>query len=133
YGTESLSSDSVFILRSWLESTDGGTVTNTSKFYKRSPRNIVAIADAILLDELPSGNYNLKIELRSRTNDLLTHQIISIQRMNTSIAFDEQKIMTTLAGGTFVDKFNRDQLIDNIRSLRPITQHNEREFADNLL
>lgn len=133
YGTQSLIADSIFIVKTWLETTDGAAVANASKFYKRSPRNVVAIADAILLDEVPSGNYNLKIEVRSRLNDLLAQQLIHLQRMNSNVAFDEQKILAAKLGGTFVDKFNRDQLKEFVKSTRPIAQRNEREYADNLL
>lgn len=133
YGSQTLAPDSVFIVKSWLETSDGAVVANSSKFYKRSPRQVVAIADAILLDEVASGNYSLKLEVRNRLNDLLAQQIIHLQRMNSNVAFDEQKLLATLLGGTFVDKFNRDQLKEFIKSTRPIAQRNEREYADNLL
>ncbi len=133
YGSQQLIADSIFIVKTWLETTEGVGVANASRFYKRAPRNVVAIADAILLDEVPSGNYNLKIEVRSRLNDLLAQQVIQLQRMNSNIAFDEQKLLATLLGGTFVDKFNREQLKECIKSTRPIAQRNEREYADNLL
>lgn len=133
YGSQQLAADSIFIVRTWLETAEGAAVANASKFYKRAPRSVVAIADAMLLDEVPSGNYSLKIEVRSRFNELLAQQLIHLQRMNSSIAFDEQKILATLLGGTFVDKFNREQLKEFIKATRPIAQRNEREYADNLM
>lgn len=133
YATDQLAADSIFIIKTWLETTDGAAVANGSKFYKRTPRKVVAIADAFLLDELPSGNYNLRIEVRSRLNALVATQLIHLQRMNSNTAFDEQKLLATLLGNTFVDKFNREQLTEYIKATRPIAQRNEREYADNLL
>ncbi len=133
YGTEKLVGDSVFIVKSWIENGDGATVTNMSRFYRKTPGTVIPLADALLIDELPSGNYFLKVEVRSRLNDLLASRQLKIQRLNNNLVFDEAKILATKLGGTFVDKYTRNELLDHVKSLRPITQFNERQYADNLL
>lgn len=133
YGTQSILPDSLLIVRSWIETQQGQVVPNTSRFYKKSPKQVLPIAEALLIDEIPSGNYALKLELRNRNNELLAVQQLEFQRMNTLIQFDEQKLLAAKLGGTFVDDFDRKKLIEQIRSVRPISQHSEREYADNML
>jgi GWxTD domain-containing protein len=133
YGANQLAPDSLVILRSWVEKVDGDIVPNTSRFYKRNPKDIIAIADAFLIDEVPSGNYKIQLEARNRENELIASKSYLIQRLNTQMKFDESKVLAAQFGGSFVDKLTRAELMDNIRSMRPISQFMEREYADNLL
>jgi GWxTD domain-containing protein len=91
------------------------------------------ITDAFLIDEVPSGNYTLRFQALSRENQLLAEKTMTIQRLNSKIAFDEQKMKALTTNMSFVEAMTEPQLRDYIASVRPISEIFEREYADNLL
>jgi GWxTD domain-containing protein len=58
---------------------------------------------------------------------------MTIQRLNSKIAFDEQKMKAITTVMSFVDPMTKPQLVDYIASLRPVSEIFEREYADKLL
>ncbi len=132
YGSQTLK-DSIFVVRAMLEYGEKQVVDKCSRFYKHSPKGVIVITDAFLIDEVPSGNYTLRFEALSRTNELLASKTMTIQRLNSKIAFDEQKMKAISTTMSFVENMTKPQLREYIASLRPISEIFEREYADNLL
>ncbi|MCC7303147.1 MAG: GWxTD domain-containing protein [Bacteroidia bacterium] len=91
----------------------------------------IVLADMNITD-LPTGNYNLVIEMRNKMNEVITERKAFFQRNNPGAKLDIPDIQTVNTGGTFVEKFhNKDSLIEIIRSLRPVSDENEKQYADN--
>jgi GWxTD domain-containing protein len=132
YGSQSLN-DSLFVVRALLEYGDNQVVEKCSRFYRMQPRQVNVVTDAFLIDEVPSGNYTLRLEARDRENKLLASKTMTIQRLNSKIAFDEQKMKAIRTAMSFVDPMTEEQLRSHIMAMRPIAEIFEREYADNLL
>jgi GWxTD domain-containing protein len=132
YGSKQLR-DSVFVVRATLEFGEKQVVDKCSRFYRLNPKTVNVITDAFLIDEVPSGNYTLRFQALSRENQLLAEKTMTIQRLNSKIAFDEQKMKALTTNMSFVEAMTEPQLRDYIASVRPISEIFEREYADNLL
>jgi GWxTD domain-containing protein len=132
YDTDKLA-DSVFIVKALLEYGDRQVVDKCSRFYRLAPKKVNVIADAFLIDEVPSGNYTLRLEARNRNNELIASKSMSIQRLNSKIAFDEQKMKALQTSMSFVDAMSEKDIREHIASMRPVSEMFEREYADNLL
>ena len=133
YGSDQLLNDSVFIIKATLEFGENQVVDNCSRFYRQRTKTVNVVADAFLINEVPSGNYTLRLEARDRDNKLLASKTQEIQRLNSKIAFDEQKMKAILTNMSFVEAMEEQELRSSISSVRPISEIFERDYADNLL
>lgn len=103
-------------------------------FKKITANNVNVIIGQFDIDKLPSGNYNLVIQVRDEENKLVAEKNSFFQRLNKEIPPDRQNLETLDISQTFVKKYtNRDSLIEFIRCLRPISGFSEIEFAENVI
>ncbi len=86
---------------------------------RRSPQPIVPLLNQIDILELPSGNYNLVVEVKNKQGELLSRKSIAFQRSNPYLNSSREAI----AAGTnsLGDEFVADLSIDELRySLKAI-------------
>lgn len=86
------------------------------------------------ISHLPSGNYNLVIEVRNKRNELVASNKIFFQRSNPNIQLDVNEIASINVENTFAARIaQRDTLAEFIRMVYPISSQIERTFANNLI
>ncbi len=86
------------------------------------------------ISKLPSGNFQLVIEVRNSQNDLEAINKVFFQRSNPSIQYNLGDIASISIENTFASKINNpDTLIDCLMSLTPISTEAERNFATSLV
>jgi GWxTD domain-containing protein len=108
--------------------------TSYTAFTKPVSAEVNAVMGEFNIESLPTGNYNLVIEVRDRENKLLTDKRSFFQRLNKEIPLDQVRLQAIDISNAFVTNYkSKDTLIDCIRSLRPISTTSEIEFAENLL
>lgn len=100
---------------------------------KESPSNVIVVLATLPLTDLPSGNYNLSVEIRNRNNELVCYRQTFFQRSSSSgkhIAahdFDNLDI-----NSTFVASINNpDTLKEFILCLAPISTGLEAQIGEN--
>lgn len=103
-----------------------------NSFVKPSAQSVVPLLYNFNIQTLPSGNYNLVVEVRNASNRLLTLRKTAFERFNPGIAYQLNDLGAIDISNTFVGKYNNiDTLTDMIRSLRPISSTSEVEYAEN--
>ena len=103
-------------------------------FRKIASSNVNVLLGEFNIDNLPSGNYNLVIEVRDEENKLLCQKNSFFQRQNKEIPLDKQNIEAIDITKTFVKKYiNQDSLVEFIHCLRPISGYSEIAFAENVI
>ena len=134
YGTEGrFGKDSLYLLSYQIESADKGLVFGQ---FKKSLRTKARAVEPVMaqfdISMLPSGNYQLAIEVRDRQGELIARKEQFFQRNNPIHhdydlqAMDQLDLSTTFAGA-----FNdADSLAEHINSLRPIADPLERKIID---
>lgn len=86
------------------------------------------------ITRLPSGNYQLVVEVRNKSNELLALSKSFFQRSNPGIQHNLGDIASLNITNTFASRItNADTLKDCLMSLAPISTEAERSFASSLI
>ncbi|NND93716.1 MAG: GWxTD domain-containing protein [Flavobacteriales bacterium] len=118
-----------YLLRYYLEDADFEKIQKSTEVNKRKTAGKVH-AELGLLDisQVPTGRYNLRIEARSREDELLASEELPIYRINPIL---EKNLTEEEINLTFVGRMNsKDSLKEYIYSLRPIAQEQDRMIID---
>lgn len=132
YNTEKvLGADQRFLLSYYIESYE--TKRQMDKFgsFKRENTKDVSVLFANFnVTNLPSGNYNLVIEVRNRENQLLSSNKLFFQRSNPGLQVDYSYFAGITVENSFVAQItSRDTLMEYIQYLFPISTEIERRFV----
>ncbi|MGZ4035559.1 MAG: GWxTD domain-containing protein [Bacteroidia bacterium] len=123
------------LLSYYLESADTRIRLNNFSLFSKQVANDVNIGlNEFDIESLPTGNYNLVLEVRDKDNKLQAKQQCFIQRKNKQVAMNFDDMKTLNVALTFV-RFYRsiDTLGFYIKSLRPISTTSEIQYAQNQL
>jgi GWxTD domain-containing protein len=105
-----------------------------ASFVKPYTSEVNVVIGEFNMEDLPTGNYNLVLEVRDKENKLLADQRSFFQRKNKEIPLNKEKIQSIDVSNSFVSQYrNLDTLSDFVRSLWPISSSSEIQFAENLL
>ena len=105
-----------------------------SAFSKQTANEGNILLSEFNISTLPSGNYNLVVEVRDKDNKIQAEQKYFIQRKNTLGKLSMEDLKSVNVNNTFVTKYNSiDTLSDYIRSIRPISSSSEIQYAENQL
>ncbi len=124
-----------FLIRYFIESFQTNKILDGYyRFQKQSANQVNVVFGEFSINNLPSGNYNLVIEVRNSKNELLKSKKKFFQRSNPQANLKSDDISTINIEETFVNKItNIDTLQEYIKCLRPIADNIERMFIDNRL
>lgn len=101
-------------------------------FNKQVANDVNILLSELSIESLPSGNYNLVVEVRDKENKIQAQQKAFFQRTNKLAAFNFEDIKTISVNSTFVSFYkNADSLGYYIRCLRPISSTSEVQFSEN--
>jgi GWxTD domain-containing protein len=138
YNTSSIMGQDPYILAYHIETFEQKKVMNEfSRNLRQTSKPVNVLLTEIDIAELPSGNYNLVIEVRNKQNELLAIRETFFQRSRipamaeSGIPGDYRNMQVS---GTFVGMYtSRDTMAEYIRCLWPISSPNENTFAVNQL
>ncbi len=124
-----------YLVKYYIEQSNSKKILGDySRFIKMNPEEVNVVMAELPIDSLPSGNYNLVVEVRNNKDEMIAYKDYFFQRQN-AIALPQIK-MNDYTGidinNTFVATFNnKDTLFSMILSLRPISNQMENDFTDN--
>ena len=134
YNTQNLTPNESYILSTYLQNADGanklGSFTQTKKVLSK---DVIIILNEYDISTLPSGNYYIVIELRNKSNEIVSSKSAYFQRSNKSLGKDLSSIASINEEGSFASKYTKAELEEHIKSLRPISNSNEVEYVKSLL
>jgi len=133
YGTDTkLGADESFLLSAFVEKKESKKVIESmTSRSKKTTNSVVPVLSQFDITNLPTGNYNLVIEVRDRNNELQASQAIFFQRVGNEVETPSIDYAEHLIGQTFVSELNSiDTLGEFIQCLRPIAGANESPLID---
>ncbi len=136
YNTSTIYGDSSeYIYRIFVEDFESSRiVTNLFKMKKENSAKVKILTNSFDISKLPSGNYNLVIEVRNKDNKVDAFNKFFFQRSNPSVSNQSSDLTTLDIANTFVEKFNNlDTLALYLDFLYPISSIMERNYALNLI
>ncbi len=111
---------------------NGKTIDQYSKYKKQTAKDINVVFAQLNISDLPSGNYNLNIEIKNKENVLLKSQKVFFQRSNPEKDINIEDISSINIADVFTNKYKSiDTLSEYIRCVRPIADDLEKRFIDN--
>ncbi len=110
---------------SFIETSETGTLIENTQTAQRLERDtIIPVLGTIDISNLPSGNYNLVVEIRNRHNDLMLYKRVPFVRSNPGLT---ERLSNTPVSMTFAGELNNEeQLNEYIEALAPIANEQER-------
>ena len=122
--------DQRFAYNYYIESFETKSQIHGQSFIKVAEgAEVVPIMRDFKIDDLPSGNYMLVIEIRDKDNELVTNNQLFFQRSNPNIKFNTDDLAAVNIDKTFVDDINEiDTLRKYIHFLLPIGSEIDRVF-----
>ena len=81
---------------------------------------------------LPSGNFDLVIEVKDPKNNLLARKVKFFQRLNTNTFNDISEYTQVNVIRSFVELMTKDELIYHLNSTVPIATNDERSYINNI-
>ena len=123
-----------FLIRYYLSNENNNQLLEDMIVQKKEAgKKVNVILGEFPMQNLPSGNYNLNVEVVSKTNVLLAYKQLFFQRLNTIpkpiVSTDYMNLNTT---NTFVSRItNPDTLVYLIDVLYPISATNEVNVEEN--
>lgn len=135
YNTPKVLGESSYLVQYFIRNADTKVVMSSySAFKKQEPRDVNILIGQFPIKALPSGNYQLVVELRNQQNDMIASREVFFQRSNTIFAPAEAGIPDRNIEGTFAAAItDTDSLVDYIKSIRPIANQLEVTFMTNQL
>ena len=136
YNTDKLlGKDEKFITKCYVESYESKIELPEYEIIKReTTKPVQVILQEIAIDKLPSGNYNLVVEVRDKDNQMVSVNKMFFQRSNPGLTIKPEDLENLILSNSFAEKIkNRDTLIEYIRYLYPISSEIEKSFAQNLV
>ena len=98
---------------------------------KKVPTNsIKPILNSFDLSNLPTGNYDLKIELINTQNEVIINKLMSFQRTNLSNNIQLDRLNAVQINNTFAAFVFQDSLLEFLQCLSPIATNLERNIID---
>jgi GWxTD domain-containing protein len=130
-----LGTDQKMIFSYFIESYEKRIKLNDySAFSKQTANDVNILLTEFDISKLPTGNYNLVLEVRDKENKIQAEKKLFFQRQNTNGKFSYEDLKSVDVKNTFVTSYtNMDTLVDYIRCLRPISNFSEVKYAENQL
>ncbi len=131
YNTQKvLGKETPFLLKYYIRNTNNQKILeNYVRIRRLESKPIHIIFHDFDISRLPSGNYHLKLEAYNKENKLLASYASFFQRSNPDIKLKSSDLADVAIGNTFASKYtNKDSLIQNIKTLKPIATALEKSF-----
>ena len=110
------------------------TLSDFTAFKKQNAKPVNVLIGEFPISALPSGNYEIVVEIRNQKNEYIAGREVFFQRSNTIFAPSAVGIPDRNIDGTFAAAITgKDTLIGYIKSLRPVADPLELTFLNNQL
>ncbi len=135
YNSDRLYDEGKYMVCYYIEAAESSSLMQDYYFTKRfDVAKATPLINSIDIENLPSGNYYLVVEMRDRSNTLICSNSVFFQRSNPGIGYKIRDISGVNIANTFVTSIdNIDTLRRYLRYLEPISSEAERDYAHSLV
>ena len=129
-----LGTNGKYILRQFIENYDTKKqVGQFNKIKRYTASNIQSILNIWDIEQLPTGNYNIVLQVINKENVIITEKKQRFQRLNLSKSVQIKDLNQQKYLNTFADRMHSDSLNESILCLTPIAGELERSTIENQL
>lgn len=123
-----------YLLYSFVERYENSEkIPGLISFKKIKSRPVHVVLQEFPIENLESGNYNLVLELRDKTNTILSTKKIFFQRKNLEADGKSKKFENLSIKNTFADTIQEKNINEFLRCLYPISSQDEDKYEKDLV
>lgn len=124
-----------YLLSYMINAKDGGEEPETIIIghKRKNPKSIDVVLLQMDITQLPSGNYELVVEIRDRNNQLLKRRSVDFVRANPFLNVEEVVIDSTQVNEEFVANLELEELSYSLRAIAPLINNNDVETMNILV
>jgi len=132
---DAIGGENKVLLKYYLESLETKEpIDKYNRFQRMQPKDVNVLFAKFDISDLPSGNYNLVVEIRNRENGLVIDKRYQFQRNNPDVQFSYDDLDAVDINSTFIGLVTDFEVMkDYLKCIQPITENRERIFIENLL
>lgn len=121
-----------FLVSAYIESFESKSMMNEFvRIKKETSKPVIVLLSEFDIAKLPSGNYNLVVNLRNQENKIVTENVIFFQRSNPDISSPLVDFTSVNPLNTFADRItNADTIREYLSSMQPIATEQESMFIN---
>lgn len=121
--------EKLFIFIMVEEKESGRVLENLTKFYKKNSAEVIPILHMFDIEDLPTGHYNLVMQVKNIENKIIAEQKSYFYRSNPWNTFSEEELKNVSVDETFVAKYkSSDTLKSYVKCLTPLSGPSELEY-----
>ncbi len=129
-----LDSNGKYIIHQYIENYDNQkTIGNFNKIKRYTSTAVQPLLKMWDIELLPTGNYNIVIQVRDKNNEVLAEKKQRFQRLNLNSSVQIKDLNKQEYINTFADNLPKDSLNYYIKTLSPIASELERNTIQNQL
>ncbi|MBL7903726.1 MAG: GWxTD domain-containing protein [Bacteroidales bacterium] len=123
-------SEEKYLVSAFIESFETKKILTDYVRVKKEPsRPVNVLVNEFDITQLPSGNYNLVVNVRNKSNEVIAQNITFFQRSNPGVGSPAIDLASVSVANTFADRIsNADTLREYLRSMQPIATEMESIF-----
>jgi len=126
--------DSKYVLQHFIESYERGVIAGSfNKIGKEKSNPVNATLNIFEIGTLPTGNYNLVVQVKNRENEVVAEKKLRFQRLNLLNDINPASLKDVSLEGQFTERLNMDSLDEFIYCLRPLSTLSEKKIVDHQL
>lgn len=134
YNTQIAAPNESFLLSYYLQNANGNNkLSNYVQNRKVLAKDVIVLLNEFDISLLPSGSYYVVVELRNRNNEIIASKSNFFLRSNKALSGDLSTISGIAFDNSFAAKYSKDQMIENIKCLAPISIQQEMDYTKTLL
>jgi GWxTD domain-containing protein len=134
YNSNKVSEDSqILVYYSVNKYKTDDVVNNLKRYVKMNTHAVNVLLSEFDIEILPSGNYEVVIDVRNRNNEKLAVKRCFFQRSNPVEELSESRFSHIQIENSFVADFNMEQMIYQLRTINPIVSVNQRKTIKTLV
>lgn len=120
-----------FILTHFIENETTGEISGgLSRMKRTTAKSIIPIFNVFDIESLPTGSYNIVVQVRDRDNKVVVEQKNAFSRMNFTISLLAEDLKDVSFSDSFVDEMSDDSLDEFIYCLNPIVSPLENRIIE---
>lgn len=133
YGADKYLQDDQFLVAFSIKNASTNEFNPTFyQYVKAEKQPVFSFLREINIADLPSGNYNLYVEVRNKKNELITQKVVYIQRANTGPVYAWENIKMINTAGTFTEEYSEEQLDYFLGVIRPRATESDLNLIESL-
>lgn len=133
YGMEQLTDTSVFLTKVFLKTLDTDEpVASTMKYLRRETAPVVPIFTSLSLEGIPTGQYLLMAEARTKDNELVAFKSMRVTRTAPRAELDPNQLTDAQIAASWTARYtDKNVLFEHVHSIRPIADDKVIFYLDN--